>query len=547
MKSILKVLILAAIPMLAVTAVADQGLAADKGSQLIFQSNMAHKNFISVANTASNKAVTVLFQYYNDEMKLALWFLRVIPAGGNVLVDPFDHMIPGTGDEDGMNYTSVSDVLSDLPAMSTDDEAGMNSGRFVIAVTAVGANSVDDDGDTNTASTANILFPGFLAENMHGMDNIDNCGVISSDNIGLGYTRNGSDGVFDCRKDDPGTADTNESDQTSKNVGNLGVANAEPIGFDHLTGHFTEALISTAAGGSDQTASWGGTPIVREALASDYTTLNGEEDAMLAEKSAGGTEEILSNTVAGYTGDKSGKNRDSMNRALSDGALVLPALHGGSMDMTHQVIQFLSVADDFGGAGKYMLIPAKTKYKVTLHDNMGDALPDPASASGPVFGGGADDPETPASVSIIVEGIQVMTNAGDCGGDMIDGAWTLAHLTELVPTAASGANDFAGLDAMIDPMMNASPGLIKFMRTSLKCEMDYGDGDAASGSTVEEDDDVPVKDEREYVAGTLIVEEMDSMRTFVTTGRAVLKFITPESTFGASWSLKSPRKNDSDL
>ena len=43
MKSIFKILILAAIPILAVTAVADQGLAADKGSQLIFQSNMAHQ------------------------------------------------------------------------------------------------------------------------------------------------------------------------------------------------------------------------------------------------------------------------------------------------------------------------------------------------------------------------------------------------------------------------------------------------------------------------------------------------------------------------
>ena len=30
---------------------------------------------------------------------------------------------------------------------------------------------------------------------------------------------------------------------------------------------------------------------------------------------------------------------------------------------------------------------------------------------------------------------------------------------------------------MLDPMMNASPGLIKFMRAGLECKMDYGDGD----------------------------------------------------------------------
>ena len=30
------------------------------------------------------------------------------------------------------------------------------------------------------------------------------------------------------------------------------------------------------------------------------------------------------------------------------------------------------------------------------------------------------------------------------------------------------------------------------------------------------------------------------MRTFVVTGRAVLKYITPDQTFAASWTLKSP-------
>ena len=41
-------------------------------------------------------------------------------------------------------------------------------------------------------------------------------------------------------------------------------------------------------------------------------------------------------------------------------------------------------------------------------------------------------------------------------------------------------------------------------------------------------------------AGTLIVEDKSKNRAFVTTGRALLKFITPDSTFAASWTLKSP-------
>ena len=63
-----------------------------------------------------------------------------------------------------------------------------------------------------------------------------------------------------------------EKDPTTKNVGDLNVGNAEPVAFNHLTGHFTEALTSTAAGGSDQTASWGGTPVIRPAVNNTITT-----------------------------------------------------------------------------------------------------------------------------------------------------------------------------------------------------------------------------------------------------------------------------------
>ena len=232
------------------------------------------------------------------------------------------------------------------------------------------------------------------------------------------------------------------------------------------------------------------------------------------------------------------------NRGLNDGALVLPALHGGG-DMAHQIMLLLSVADDFGGAGKYNLIAAKTGYSVTLMDNMGDALPDPAAADGPVFGG-TEDPDDPPGTKIIVEGIQVMVDAGKCGGTMINGYWMLDNLTSLVPTASTGDKDFAGLDAMMMADKNASPGWIKFMRTGLECEKDYGDGDAAIGSSIEDADGVPTSDKRTYKGGTLIVEEPSGLRSFVTTGQALLKFITPTSTFGASWSLKSPPSPGTD-
>ena len=568
MKSIFKILALGAILIFAAPAGMDQGLAADKGSQLIFQADMNNMNYISVSNTSAD-AVTVLTQYYNDEMAPVLWYLRVIPGGGNVLVDPFNHAIPGTADDDGMNSADVSDVLSDLPAMSTDDGAGTNSGRFVVAVTAVGANTVDTDDDAdagNEEGTANILFPTFLAKDLHGTDNIDNCGSIMTSmdvkngNNNLKYTPNGTDGKYDCLEDDdPDNQKVpDKHDSTSKNVGDLNVGNAEPIAFNHLTGSFTEALTSTGTGGADQTASWGGTPVIRPGVAAtdmmmarDYQTLNGMdgtagdtgEGGRLADKIAGGMEldTPITHEISGYeTGpgipNKIENTPARTHRAINGGSLTLPALYGGGAE-THQVIQLLSVADDFEGPGKYMLLAAKTGYSVVVKDGMGDALPDPAADSDPVFGG-VESPDAPPGTKIIVEGIRVMTDAGDCDGTMINGAWSLSDLTSIVPTAATGAKDFDGLDAMLDPAMNASPGSITFMRSTLTCKKDYGDGDAASGSSIEDSDGVPTTDERTYTAGTLIVEEATSDRSFVTTGQAVLKFITAKATFGASWSLR---------
>ena len=141
------------------------------------------------------------------------------------------------------------------------------------------------------------------------------------------------------------------------------------------------------------------------------------------------------------------------------------------------------------------------------------------------------------SAAIIVDGISVMVNAdlGECTGDAIMGPWTVGHLTELTDTGAS--EDFGGLKTM---------GLIKFKRMNLTCTVPYGDGDQADLSTVENPDGVPIENDRTYTAGTLVTEEMNSERTFVTTGQALLKLLLPDATFAASWSLKSPPSPNDD-
>ena len=359
MKSIFKILVRGVVPILAVTMVADQALAADKGSQLIFQANSDHTSFISVANANDDAAVTVLVQYYNESMELVTWYLRVITGGGNFLVNPFNHMIPGTGTEDDADGINVMEAIMG---------SGKASTHYVIAVTAVGANLdglpagtdqqmavnlVDSATDPpvaeaavpNVGPTANVLFPDYLAEDLDGTDNIDNGGVITSGGGALqdedlvtprtvAPVVEGEDAdpilnnnLMQTKFDDMGMEDAD--DNTSKNVGGLTRFNAAPVAFNHLSGHFTEALVGGGMSATDQTASWGGTPVIRPAvnnnnntmMRADYSTLTGADtDAgmagmaagRLAEKDAGGNEKIIYNEVAGWTdvGDNSGDDEE---------------------------------------------------------------------------------------------------------------------------------------------------------------------------------------------------------------------------------------------
>ena len=164
---------------------------------------------------------------------------------------------------------------------------------------------------------------------------------------------------------------------------------------------------------------------------------------------------------------------------------MLPALHGAG----DEIMLLLSVSDNFGEsaprAGKYELVPAMTGINVVLMDGQGDALDMKATSDpneGVVGGGGSDPSAESASKSIIVNGIQVMVDADltKCSGTAMEGPWKLSSLTSLFPEATAGGDKFAGLDADIDPVMNRSPGWIKFARGTLTCEVKRGDGDTAN-------------------------------------------------------------------
>ena len=115
--------------------------------------------------------------------------------------------------------------------------------------------------------------------------------------------------------------------------------------------------------------------------------------------------------------------------------------------------------------------------------------------------------------------------------------WSLADLTDLVATASRGGKDFAGLDAAVAPQANASPGWVEFRRTQVTCTRDYGDGDPSDNTTIEVPDGVPTQDQRSFIGGTPVVEKETANRTFVTAGQVVVRFLTPQSAFAASWWL----------
>ena len=80
---------------------------------------------------------------------------------------------------------------------------------------------------------------------MHGTGNIDNCGVHylrHSTLVMVGEILNNLI-VHRVRRCRTPAEDCHATDTSSKNVGDLNTDNFEPIAFNHLTGHFTEAFV----------------------------------------------------------------------------------------------------------------------------------------------------------------------------------------------------------------------------------------------------------------------------------------------------------------
>ena len=529
-------------------------------------------NFISVTNSSSDMAVTVQFDYYNDDLTPILSFLRVLPANATILVNPFDHMVPGPASAGLMERANVRDALFGTgelgankmsgmkpAAVSAMGDGGFNSGRFLISVTAVGTmEDIVDDTEDPADGRANIIFPGYLVSDgmLDGTNNIDGTGAADTYN------------TDDSNR--PEELAEGADDPSSKNVGDLSADNSRPVSFNFLIGHHTTALVGESAAGSDQTASWAVPALARpsvgdpDADATDaandepYEVLDGMANDHLAKILHGGMERTIT-----QNGDnpETFATEDAIpfsNDVVDGGSLLWSSLHGTAL--SDQMVNFISVADEYGdGNGKYMLIAAQTQYAISLYDANSNKLAAPDADSTP--GLGLEGPDNPPTLRILVSGISVYISAeNDCAMDMElrrDG-WNLWDIAGIVPAAASGDEDFAGLEAMVEmPEENRSIGWVTFNRgtldsdattdgdqtvgSPLSCTYDHGDGDPEQDNPgVADDDKLPTKDERAFTGGTMVLtDKTTETRVFVTAGQVVLKYITPSSTFGASWWLES--------
>lgn len=353
------------------------------------------QNFVAITNTHPTMAVTIHFRYYNDNCEDVLDFLVLLTCNDTLLFDPFNYVIPATGNLNTGNRffkASANQVLTPISTLQ------WGSGRFVLTAAASGAN-IDDDDDVE------ILFPFELGE-----ANKDFCNVNKGTSIGAGpldATLAGSVG--------------NVGIAAGLVASNLHVFNASQISFNFLIGMQTYAKSVLIGGQPDFQAgganAWARPAITRGEIADDNWGISGWPDGdgefaptgklvlgseVLTNYPGGSPWEIsnfyyLRNEVHGGDVEWNGLG-DSWSNYGAQGTAPFFTSPSQATDM---VMHFLSVADDYNGstnvgAGAQFpdkaanIEPAATVYVMQIYDNDEDPLilqvAPPLNVSPPVVG-----------------------------------------------------------------------------------------------------------------------------------------------------------------
>ncbi len=352
------------------------------------------QNYVAITNTHPTMAVTIHFRYYNDNCEDVLDFLVLLTCNDTLLFDPFNYVIPATGNLNTGNRffkASANQVLTPIPTLQ------WGSGRFVLTAAASGAN-IDEDDD------AEILFPRELGETEDGNCNIN----YEQNSVGPGpldETLSGGVG--------------NVGIQNGLVASNLHVFNASQISFNFLIGMQTYAK-SVLIGDQPDFQAGGTNAWARPAINRVFDSNQGisgwpdgdGEFAPTGKLVLGGegltnypggaswsidNNYFLRNEVHGGDVEWNGQG-DSWSQYGAQGTAPFFTSPTQATDM---VMHFLSVADDYNGStnvgagAQYPdkaanIEPAATVYVMQIYDNDEDPLiltvAPPLNVSPPVVG-----------------------------------------------------------------------------------------------------------------------------------------------------------------
>ncbi|MGH9341408.1 MAG: hypothetical protein ACRD1R_17935 [Acidobacteriota bacterium] len=541
-------------------------------------------NFLAITNTHPTQAVTIHFRYFNDECEDLLDFLVLLTCNDTLILNPFDFEIPGTSLIGSPINTGRRifgpDLSSAFPAIRGDRFA---SGRFLIFATAAGTTFGDDD-------QADILFSRELGNGLGGECNIDAQG--GSTNFAPGPAGNTSS-TASSDSSTRNVGSTAGFSQNNLHVFNATAVSfnylvghqttAVPKGFiegaqsdqDQFLAYGVNAWTRPAIRINDNTnveptiddnpQTDGSTGLSGDGwFVPDYRILMGSEaNVKQSDTSTNITvinEFYLRNDVHGGNTFRAFFNFDTDTLGVGPGtnvdpvagvgggsnwgALAWTSIHGisSAAENANQRVEFLSIVDDYDGSKNpgiavtiggiqirdrsYNLTGAETQYIVQVFDNNENQLT--VSPETPIGISPAPDVAPTANLRIIVDCLQVWINGVRDPDTRRDG-FSIENVGEITSLALDGSGDFAGLNATIDPLEDASQGWIRFVR----------DNNHQRSATVDDPFDADF-DTVTITAGTIApidptIMDNTNVPSFATIGQVVVRF----EGFGASWWLAS--------
>lgn len=461
------------------------------------------QSFLTLTNTHPTQAVTIHFRYFNDECEDLLDFLVLLTCNDTLIMDPFNFVVPETSSNTRNRiFGPASGILTPIDANS------FGSGRFLIFATASGTSTDADDiaelrfaKEFETTHGTNVhchnldsgfgTVAGINANNLH----VFNANAVAfnylvgaqtyaslvssgttpiSQAYGLNaWTRPAVDGFLDFYAE---TQNDVYSAPAFLDVQGLGLNKyasspnrrnnrKHPDGDGVPLLYFNDWRI--LGGGETMLQSDGLTGL-------DWNILQ-----LRAELHGGDTARIgvspLPTRATGRQGERTdsrgngtGTAADAVNPDFSSwwGALGTPSIFG--VDSADQVIELLSIMDDYNGSGttfggafandnSYNIGPAETTYVLQIYDNA-ETIYDVTADADPNIS--PFPASTTVTLKITVDCLRTWLTDVKIASTSVESL----SIDELQGITTEGGGPTGHLEATVDPTADASQGWIRLVR-----------------------------------------------------------------------------------